>query len=170
MGYKDPTYVIFDGDEDSWAYQFMRGWKANERIDFDFRDAHDLDNMTARAQGESYVKRHLKERMSKSSSVLVLVGEKTKHLRKYVPWEIDLAFELGLPIIVVNLNERRSIDDVRCPAPLKNACAIHIPFKMRAIKETLDTFPAAFRGFNAQTKAEGPRHYNDLVYKSWGLD
>ena len=52
MSYRDPTYVIFDGDKDQWAYQYMRGWQLNDRIDFDFRDAHDLDNMTSRAQGE----------------------------------------------------------------------------------------------------------------------
>jgi hypothetical protein len=34
------------GDKDQWAYRFMRGWKANEHIDFDFYDAHDLTAMT----------------------------------------------------------------------------------------------------------------------------
>ncbi len=54
MGYKDATYVIFDGDEDKWAYGFMKGWKKNDNVDFDFRDAHDEDNMTSRAQGEAF--------------------------------------------------------------------------------------------------------------------
>jgi hypothetical protein len=35
MAFRDPTYVIFDGDNDQWAYRYMRGWKANERLDFD---------------------------------------------------------------------------------------------------------------------------------------
>jgi hypothetical protein len=35
------TYVIFDGDNDRYAYAFMKGWKVNERVEFDFRDAHD---------------------------------------------------------------------------------------------------------------------------------
>ena len=33
------TYVIFDGDNDMYAYRFMRGWKAREHIDVDFDDA-----------------------------------------------------------------------------------------------------------------------------------
>jgi hypothetical protein len=32
------TYVIFDGDNDRWAYAYMRGWKVNDRVEFDFRD------------------------------------------------------------------------------------------------------------------------------------
>ena len=36
---------------------------------------------------------------------MVLVGEKTKNLYKFVRWEIELAIKLGLPIIVANLNK-----------------------------------------------------------------
>ncbi len=46
------TYVIFDGDKDKYAYAFMNCWKVNDRVEFDFRDAHDLGVMTARAQDE----------------------------------------------------------------------------------------------------------------------
>jgi MTH538 TIR-like domain (DUF1863) len=100
------TYVAFDGDKDIWAYRFMRGWSANKRIDFELLDAHDLDNMTDRARGEYYIKGKLRERMNKSKAFVLLVGESTRYLHKYVGWEIDLAVELGLPIIVVNLNNK----------------------------------------------------------------
>src|ERR1700682_1254523 len=104
------TYVIFDGDKDRYASAFMRGWKVNDRVEFDFRDAHDIGNMTGRAQDEAYVKSELRKRMQASKQVVVLVGESTKNLRKFVGWEIDLAVELGLPIIVVNLNGQRQMD------------------------------------------------------------
>jgi hypothetical protein len=60
------TYVIFDGDNDRWAYAYMRGWKVNDRVEFDFRDAHDLGAMTSRAQDEAYVKFELRKRMKGS--------------------------------------------------------------------------------------------------------
>src|ERR1700676_2796803 len=94
------TYVIFDGDKDRYAYAFMKGWQVNDRVAFDFQDAHDLGVMTGRAKDEAYVKSELRKRMEASNQVLVLVGESTKYLRKFVGWEIDLAFKLGLPIIV----------------------------------------------------------------------
>lgn len=42
MTARGTTYVIFDGDKDRYAYAYMRGWKVNDRVEFDFRDAHDL--------------------------------------------------------------------------------------------------------------------------------
>src|SRR4051812_39799861 len=103
-----PIYVAFDGDEDKWAYGFMKGWKTNDRVDFAFEDAHELDTMTARAQGEAYVKARLRERMKASEALVVIVGEKTKNLYKFVRWEIEFALELGLPIIVANLNNKKA--------------------------------------------------------------
>ena len=83
------TYVIFDGDNDRYAYAFMKGWKVNDRVEFDFRDAHDLGSMTG--QDETYVKSELRKRTEASDQVLVLVGENTKYLNKFVGWEIELA-------------------------------------------------------------------------------
>ncbi|TYP62014.1 TIR-like protein DUF1863 [Stutzerimonas stutzeri] len=167
MGYKNPAYVVFDGDEDGWAYRFMRGWKANEHVEFDFRDAHDLDNMTSRAQGEQYVKRHLRDRMSQSSCIIVLVGEKTKNLYKYVRWEIELAISLDLPIIGVNLNCSNGVDKLRCPALLRDHCAVHVPFKLAAIKFALDYWPNEYHRLGDREKGQGARSYPAEKYQEW---
>lgn len=169
MSYKDPTYVVFDGDEDKWAYGFMKGWKTNERVDFDFQDAHDLDNMTSRAQGEAYVKARLKERMLKSSAVLVLVGEKTKNLYRFVRWELELALELDLPIIAVNLNNMRTVDENLCPPIIRNQCVVHTSFKMKIIKHALDHWPREYRDLNGSARAQGARSYSASTYQNLGL-
>lgn len=153
------AYVIFDGDNDKWAYAFMNGWKANKNIEFDYQNAHDLDNMTGRAQDEQYVKSKLRERMNKSSAVVVLVGEKTKNLYKYVRWELELALELGLPIIVANLNKTNRKDNNLCPAIIRDACAAHIPYTLEALKHAMASWPTEFRGLNATEKATGARYY-----------
>jgi len=157
------VYVAFDGDNDKWAYGFMKGWKTNDRVDFDFDDAHDLDTMTARAQGEAYVKSKLKERMKASDALVVIVGSKTKNLYKFVRWEIEFAQELGLPIIVTNLNNKSRMDSDLCPAILRDSCAVHIPFKKDAIKHALAQWPREFRGLNTADKSSGARHYD----KDW---
>jgi hypothetical protein len=156
------AYVIFDGDNDKWAYAFMNGWKTNKNIDFDYQNAHDLDNMTSRAQDEQYVKSKLRERMNKSSAVVVLVGEKTKNLYKYVRWELELALELGLPIIVANLNKSNRQDNARCPAIIRDACAVHIPYTLEALKHAMAKWPAEFRSFSAAVKSAGARHYSEF--------
>jgi hypothetical protein len=136
-------------------------YEQNERVDFDFRDAHDLDNMTGRAQDEAYVKSNLRDRMQKSSAVIVLVGDKTKNLYKYVRWELELAIELNLPIIAVNLNKKNRQDDNLCPAIIRdNGRVVHIPYSMDAIKYSLDEFPAEYSRMSLETKTGGARHYS----------
>jgi hypothetical protein len=159
------AYVIFDGDNDKWAYAYMNGWKANKNIDFDYQNAHDLDNMTGRAQDEQYVKSKLRERMKNSSAVVVLVGEKTKNLYKYVRWELELALELGLPIIAANLNKKNRQDYSLCPAIIRDACAVHIPYTLEAIKYAMAHWPAGFRSLSATDKAAGARHYDQFDQK-----
>ncbi|WP_246164424.1 TIR domain-containing protein [Blastochloris sulfoviridis] len=126
------AYIVFDGDTDKWAYAYINGWKANRSIEFNYQDAHDLDNMTARAQGEYYVKSRLRERMKQSDVVIVLIGEKTKNLYKYVRWELELALELGLPIIAANLNKKNGQDPNLCPAIIRDkSSVVHIPYTLK---------------------------------------
>jgi len=70
--------------------------------------------------------------------------------------EIESALELGLPIIVTNLNNMTVMDPDRCPPLLRAACAIHVPFKKEAIKYALENFPQSFRRMNG-TKIWGSR-------------
>ncbi len=168
VSYTDPTYVIFDGDKDAWAYRFMKGWNASENVDFNFFNAHDLDSMTSRAQNEEYVKRNLKGRMEKSGAVLVLIGESTKNLFRFVRWEMELALSLDLPIVAANLNESRSQDSL-CPPIIRDKCVVHVPFKMKAIKHALTHWPAEYRNMPAATRASGWRNYSAEQYKSWGI-
>ncbi|WP_142807786.1 TIR domain-containing protein [Stenotrophomonas maltophilia] len=144
MGYRDRTYVIFDGDKDMWAYAYMLGWVKNERMDFDFLDAHSIRPIGG-AASEVYVKRVLRERLSATKQAIVLVGESTKNLYRYVRWEIESCLDLEIPIVVVNLNGGRSLDVDRCPPILRGTCSIHVPFKAKAIELALDDFCDAFQ-------------------------
>lgn len=163
----DPSYIIFDGDKDKWAYAYMMGWNANERMDFKFFNAHDLDNMTSRAQGEDYVKRNLRARMQKSAAAIVLIGESTKNLYRFVRWELELALSLNIPIIAANLNESRMQDDL-CPPIIRDGFVVHVPFKMRAIRFALDNWPGEYRR-TALVNRSGPRYYTDDKYRAMGL-
>lgn len=165
MAYRNKTYVIFDADNDMWAYAYMKGWKSNENLDFNFHDAHDLRPLTDQASDET-VFRRLRERFSNARQAVVLIGENTKNLRKFVPWEIGIALELNLSVVGVNLNGLRLRDDDRCPASLRNAYAVYVPYRAAIIQHALDQFPTEHAGRGTAT---GPRHYPDSVYTSLGL-
>ncbi|EKE13624.1 MAG: hypothetical protein ACD_12C00887G0006 [uncultured bacterium] len=166
MSYRNKTYVIFDGDTDMWAYAYMKGWNKNENVDFDFNDAHDIGGIREDSQEET-VKKHLKERFASSSQVIVLIGEHTKNLYKYVRWEIEVAQDLDLPIIAVNLNNFRKYDSERCPSIMKDKYIAHISFKMKIIKYALDNFPDEYNNRGQTTKENC--HYNDKIYQDLGL-
>ena len=166
MSYRNKTYVIFDGDVDRWAYAFMNGWKSNENMDFNFHDAHDIGPLTERASDDT-IKARLRERFSNAKQAIVLVGENTKNLRKWVPWEIEISQKLDIPIIVSNLNAKRQMDPDRCPAALRDWVAAHVAFKAKIIQHALDNFPDEYQRIHASVS--GPRYYSDDVYKQSGL-
>lgn len=61
MSYRNKTYVAF-ASEDIKFYRLMEAWKANENIDFNFFDAHDLFISRDTSKPET-IKRNLRERM-----------------------------------------------------------------------------------------------------------
>jgi len=165
MSYRNKTYVIFDGDNDMWAYGYMKGWKQSEHIDFDFHDAHDLKPLTSRAEDEQYIKARLRERFANTVQVIVLVGENTKNLYRFVRWEIETAQGLDLPIVAVNLNGNRRVDSERCPAILRDHTAVHVAFKAKIIQHAMDNFPTEY----GSLPLGSPRHYADSVYQNLGM-
>lgn len=166
MSYRNKTYVIFDGDNDMWAYAYMKGWKENKKIDFNFHDAHDIKPLSDRASEET-VKERLRERFSSAKQAIVLIGENTKNLYHFVRWEIEVALKLDLPIIAVNLNDKRRYDPYRCPPILRDKYVVHVSFNMKIIRHALDNFPDEYT--RRDPSNSGSRYYNDDVYRKLGL-
>jgi hypothetical protein len=164
MSYRNKTYVIFDGDNDMWAYAYMKGWNTSEHIDFDFVDAHEVNEIRNGTQEEN-VKRKLRERLANTKQAIVLVGEKTKNLFRYVRWEIEVCLEKGIPIVAVNLNGKRSIDRDLCPPILDDKGALHVAFKAKIIKKALDEWAPS----STEKKSGTNYYYNDDAYRALGL-
>jgi hypothetical protein len=165
MGYRNKTYVIFDGDEDMWAYAYMLGWKKNKNIDFNFHDAHDIRKIVS-ATNEAYIKGILRDRLDNTKQAIVLVGPLTKTHHRFVRWEIETCLNLDIPIVVVNLNKKRAIDNDLCPPILKGTCSIHVAFGARIIKHALDDFCENFHTF----KGKSDWYYYDETYKALGYE
>lgn len=166
--YRNKLYAAFDGDEDMRWYRLLQAWRDNEHIDFDFYDAHDLNIARDSSLTES-IKVQLRERMRNSKIVLLLVGARTKYIRGYIPWEIEFARYLDLPIIVANLNDKRIHDPDRCPSALEGGKgAVHISFELAIIKHALDSWPAYYRSNKAEV-LKYAYHYPESDYKRLGL-
>jgi hypothetical protein len=167
MPYRNKTFVSFDGDTDIQYYRLMQAWKQNDGIEFNFYNAHDLNTARDTSQEES-IKAQLAERMRNSKNFILLVGERTRYLTKFVRWEIEQAMSRDLPFIAVNLNGRRSMDAERCPPLAQKTLAIHIPFNAAIMQYALDHWPSSYEKHRREGKS-GPYYYKESVYSDLGL-
>ena len=168
MAYRNKTYVCFDADNDMRYYNLMKAWKENENIAFDFHNAHELNNLRTWSSKET-IKRKLRERLQNTKMFIVLVGEHTRYLYKFVRWEIEYAIEKDIPIIAVNLNNKRIKDSALCPPLLRDELAIHIPYKQKIIDYALNNWGNSHKKYRQANKT-GAYHYKDSVYKSLEID
>jgi sugar-specific transcriptional regulator TrmB len=167
MGYRNKTYVGFDADTDMHYYRLMQAWKASKHIDFNFYNVHDI-NPNPNLTSEVTIKRQLRERFENTKNFVLLVGENTKNLYRYVRWEIEEAIERKLPIIVVNLNMKRELDKKLCPPIIRDGLAIHISFNANILKYALDNWEDSH--YKMQQEHDHQAYfYKASVYEELGL-
>lgn len=167
MAYRNKTYICFDADSDIHYYRLMQAWKQNDHTPFSFYNAHDLNNLSA-GSSEETIKLKLRERLRSSREFIILVGENTRYLYKFVRWEIEQALSIKMPIIVCNLNQRRSMDEDRCPPLIREHIAIHVSFNAAIIQYALENWPSSYESI-MNNGGVGPYFYKDSVYGGLGL-
>lgn len=167
MAYKNKTYVCFDGDNDIRYYNLMKAWKQSDNTNFDFFDAHDINNALDSSTEET-IKRRLRERLLNTKIFVILLGEHTKNLTKFVRWEMEQAISLNLPIIIVNINKKRVVDNSLYPKVLEEYLTINISFESRIMQYALENWNDAFLT-HKKNGDKGAYHYKNSVYESLGI-
>jgi hypothetical protein len=162
MAYANKTYVCFDADSDIKYYWLMTAWKENDKIQFNFYNAHDINDIKD-GSTEAQIKAKLVKRLENTKMLVVLIGENTKNLYKYVRWEIEWAVENEIPIIAVNLNKIRKRDDKLCPPILKDKLALHISFEQKMMDYALNNWAKFFYQYKKEGKSSA-FYYKDNVY------
>ena len=167
MSYTNKTYVAFDADNDIRYYRLMQAWKHNDGTSFDFYDAHDLNNLMKWSTEET-IKNKLQERLRNTKVFILLVGDNTKYLYKFVRWEIEQALKREIPIIIVNLNGKRSKDADLCPAILEGELTLHVSFNQRIIEKAMRDWPSLHESYKKEDKISD-YYYKTSVYNDLGL-
>lgn len=165
--YTNKTYVAFDADNDIRYYRLMQAWKKSDNTSFNFYDAHDLNNLMSYSSEET-IKAKLAERLRNTKVFILLVGNTTKNLYKFVRWEIEQAIKREIPIIVVNLNGKRSKETNLCPAILNDELSIHISYNQKIIEYAINNWESS----DAKHRSEGETgayYYKTSVYGQLGL-
>ena len=167
MAYTNKTYVAFDADNDIRYYRLMQAWKHNDNTSFNFYDAHDLNNLMSYSSEET-IKAKLRERLQNTKVFVLLIGDNTKFLYKFVRWEIEQAIARKIPIIAVNLNGKRSKDSNLCPSILDGELAVFVSFNQKIIEHAISNWSSSDTEYRSQGKS-GAYYYNDSVYERFGL-
>jgi MTH538 TIR-like domain (DUF1863) len=167
MAYRNKTYVCFDGDTDIHYYRLMQAWHQSDHTSFSFYDAHDL-NYARDSSLETSIKSQLRTRLLNTKVLVVLIGEQTRYLYRFVRWEMEQAIAMGLPIVAVNLNGLRQQDADRCPPVIRSELAIHISFRAAALQEALETWPSNHQRLRIEGKT-GPYYFKNEVYSRLGV-
>lgn len=166
MAYRNKVYVAMDADNDLHYYRLLQAWKQSDYTTFNFYDAHDLNTILDRS--EASIKAGLQERFRNAKIFVLLVGDHTRYLHKFVRWEIEQALKRKLPCIVVNLNGKRDQDNDRCPPIIRDQLAIHISFNAKIMEYALDNWPQ-FHNTKSASETNQAYHYKESVYQGLGL-
>ncbi|MBO9834195.1 TIR domain-containing protein [Xanthomonas phaseoli] len=169
MSYRNKTYVAF-ASENIRSYYMMKAWKDNDKIEFDFYDAHDLFQARDSCLPET-IKARLRERL-KNAKQVVLLGSADGRRKggdgtSFLAHEIKVIQEFDLPIVVANLDGDRKVDRNFIPKPLLDAnyYTVSVSFQPAIIKYALDRYVPKYPG----KKGEGPHEYPASVYEDLGL-
>jgi hypothetical protein len=169
MSYRNKTYVAF-ASEDIGKYRMMEAWKASEHIEFNFFNAHDLFIARDTSKPET-IKRNLRERM-KNAKQVVLLGSKDGKRKgsdgvSFLAYEIEVIVEFNLPVVVVNLDQDRTVDENFIPDPLlaKKYYTLSVSYQPKIIMHALDNYATSF----ATSDKKGAYQYMPEVYKELGL-
>jgi hypothetical protein len=169
LSYRNKTYVAF-ASEDIVYYRLMTAWNKNVNIDFDFYNAHDLYEARDTSKPET-IRRNLRERMKNAKQVVLLASptakKKAGNGASFLSYELEIAMELGLPIVVAHLDGSRQGNSANYPTMLSEASyhTISVSYQPAIIKHALDNYAV---GFNPSSTI-GERVYNASVYKAIGL-
>jgi len=161
MGYKQKAFVCFDPDNDLHCWNLMKAWNEDGEISFNFHTAYKIHE-NKEGFPEIIVKRKIKECLKGSRVLIVLIGNNTWNLIKYIRLEIEFALANNIPIIAVNLNTRRKQDDL-CPPLLRNELVMYIAFGQKIMDVALNNWPESHALYKMEGKS-GPYYYFDSVY------
>lgn len=74
---------------------------------------------------------------------------------------------MNLPIVAINLNQKRTMNYDLCPPILRSTLAIHVPFSLEIVNYAITNWPYSHKRYHAEGKA-GDYYYNESTYTQLG--
>lgn len=164
MSYTNKTYVAF-ASENIHLYRLMEAWRDNDKIDFNFFDAHDLFVSRDTSKPET-IKRNLRQRMSNAKEIVIIGTADAKRKggdgQSFLAYEIEVMMEYDLPVVIANIGGSKKIERSLIPSPLLDAdhYTLSVGFSPAIIKFALENYAQHY----AESGKTGPHYYEQHIY------
>jgi hypothetical protein len=156
-------------ENDIRYFYLMKAWKHNENDFFKAFNFYDDEiNLERDSSKVEVIKQILLERLHNSNLFIVLVGDQTKYLEKFLCWEVEQAIKQDIPIIAINLNGMRDFDDNRCLEIIKEKLVLHISFNQKIIEKAMSEWCEMAKYLKKECLT-GPFLYKPIIYNQLGL-
>ena len=163
---KRKVYISYNREKDSVNYHLLRASCDNE-ITFisDNSNIEDTNNQSYFAQILSLIS----NKLTGIEAFIILVSENTRNLNNRMLFEVNRALEKDVPIIAVNTNGLRYIDEYNCPPAIKDKFVLHIANNPKVLTKAIEVWPNYYKEHKNDAIA-GPSYFDDTIYKSLGLE
>lgn len=183
MAYRNGTYIAFHADgsnkpveSDIKYYNLIKAWTAKKDDDFAIINSHEKNAAVRDTSKKQTLEVRLKNRLSNSKNMILIIGPTTKNDTDWVPFEISYAVDkCDIPIIAAYTG----YEYVRAPEKLRSlwpkalrdriddgtASVIHIPFKKNPLKDAVGQF-----SHTNKPKNGGLGKYSSKAYEEFGIE
>lgn len=162
MATKKKIFVCYDKINDATYFDMLEAWMS---IDVQFVKYDPQPERVNTPRTIANFITAINERIKSVEAFVLLVSDSTRNLDYNMMAELNVALANDIPIIAINVNGLRSLDDTNCPSLLKEKHVLHIALDSKAFKTALDIWPKYYREHLYDDNL-GPRYFNDSVYQN----
>ncbi|MGQ4668796.1 TIR domain-containing protein [Metabacillus halosaccharovorans] len=134
MAYRNGVYAAFDGqgttnptESDIRYFRLLKIWAEEKGEDFKYIDSHEKTRAVRDTSKKETLQRVLRERLSKSKVMFLILSNETNYDRGFLNYEIEKALDVYyLPLIIaypkiyeIPIKEQWSVLEKRWPKALK---------------------------------------------------
>lgn len=155
-------YISYDHDKDVVYYDMLSAWFSDSDVTF---VSHSLpSDIKNTPKSLTNAVNGINEKMRGTSAFVILISENTKDISNNMLFEINLALGNDIPIIAVNVNGLRYIDENNCPSILKDKHVLHIAMNSRVLRLAIEIWPDYYKS-HPEEALKGPRFFADKAYE-----
>lgn len=160
-------FICYDHAKDVDYYNMLKSWLSDDGITIITGNSVSETVLSPKALTSQVSA--LEQKMQNIDAFVLIVSENTRNLCTQMLWEVNVALDSGIPIIALNANGLRYIDESNCPTLLKGKHVLHIANNPKILEKALEIWPLYYKEHKDEDK-KGARFFKDSVYQLLGIE